>query len=189
MRSIRAQWDVGLLTQTETCRVTTTWLSRTFLLRGPSTRVDSPTACLAPAAAAARLSADLLMPDLADSAPGVSKSGQHYQRRSLRAGYTPMADDTSAPQPRFDFYEVVEVRVTQKTRGQGVAGRKGAVTGVAQPEEPGQPFTYAVHLFGSEETWSVDEADLATTGQFLTRDELESGESLRVNERGEVLDE
>jgi Immunity protein 31 len=100
-----------------------------------------------------------------------------------------MIDANSFRQPRFDVYEVVELRWTQTTRHQGTAGRMGAVTGVAQPEAPEQPFTYAVHLYATSETWSVDEADLVTTGRCVPREALESGASIRVDQRGNVLDE
>jgi hypothetical protein len=92
-------------------------------------------------------------------------------------------------QPRFAFYEEVEVRVSGKTRDQGIAGRRGAITGIANPEQPGQPVTYAIHVFGKEETWSVEEADLISTGRFVPKEILQSDESVHVSERGELLGE
>src|SRR4051794_38369491 len=103
------------------------------------------------------------------------------EHRSLRSDHTLMGDGERRAKQRYGFYEIVEVRLSPTTRQQGIAGQKGTVIGVAQPETVGQPITYAVHFAASQETWSIDEDNLVTTGQFSSAEEIESGESLRVS--------
>jgi hypothetical protein len=52
-----------------------------------------------------------------------------------------MADDMFGGAARFGLDEVVELRVTPKTRTQAIAGRQGVVTGIARPENPSEPVT------------------------------------------------
>ena len=100
-----------------------------------------------------------------------------------------MGEEMDAPRPRFGFYEIVEVRDTVGTRDQGIAGKMGAVLGIAKPDTADGTITYAVQLKGSSDACSVDERDLVGTGQFAGRDEYYTGDSIRVTQSGEALED
>lgn len=95
-----------------------------------------------------------------------------------------MDGSMGSPQPQFHFYEVVEVRLTPKTRAQGIAGRRGAVLGIAQSETEEGNVSYAVLFDRSSDTWSISEEDLVSTGDRKTRSDFYTGESLRVSQEG-----
>ena len=100
-----------------------------------------------------------------------------------------MGEEMDTPQRRFGFYEIVEVRDTVRTRDQRIAGKAGMVLGIAEPDSADGTITYAVQLDGSSDAWSVDERDLVGTGEFAGRDEYYSGDSIRVTQSGEALED
>lgn len=82
----------------------------------------------------------------------------------------------------LDFYEVVTLARTDATERLRIAGETGVVLGKA--EEAGRT-TYAV-LIG-EETYSLADIDLEPTGHRVSREDIYSGEHLRVRADGTVL--
>ncbi|MDP1793155.1 MAG: Imm31 family immunity protein [Acidimicrobiales bacterium] len=95
----------------------------------------------------------------------------------------------TAPSPRFVHYEVVTVRETPATVEAAIAGKTGAVLGVSVPEIDGRPVSYALGGYDFDETIMVSEDELDSTGRFDRREDFYSGESIRVNQEGELLDE
>jgi hypothetical protein len=91
-------------------------------------------------------------------------------------------------EPRFAFYEIVRVRDTPKNRSCGIAGAEGAVLGIAPTEEGVHEASYAVSLYGREESWSLSENDLEPTGRMARREDFYSGFHIRVSRHGELLD-
>src|SRR5262245_39989438 len=65
------------------------------------------------------------------------------------------------PDPRFQYFEVVRVRMTPRTRAEKIAGLEGAVVGMSLDRKA---LTYAVALRGGT-TWLVHEAELEATGR------------------------
>jgi len=78
---------------------------------------------------------------------------------------------------RFLFYEVVRVRNDNPELAE-IHGELGAVVGVADSSKG--PVEYGVLVFRDEMCWQVSEDDLESTGKCLSRDELYSGERVRV---------
>jgi hypothetical protein len=81
----------------------------------------------------------------------------------------------------LDFYDVAEVLDTPKTRDLGVANTFGVVLGKAKE---GAITSYAI-LIG-EETYSLHGADLRRTGKKVQRDDIYSGEHIRVSLDGQI---
>ena len=65
------------------------------------------------------------------------------------------------PRPRFEYFEIVRVRISPRTRAQRLAGHEGAVVGMSLERAP---LTYAVSLRDGR-TWFVHESDLESTGR------------------------
>jgi hypothetical protein len=93
------------------------------------------------------------------------------------------------PSPRFAYYEVVVVRTTPATLKDDVAGKTGAVLGISLPETEGRPVSYALGGYDFHETCMVAEDELTSTGRIDRREDFYSGESVRVSQDGELLDE
>ena len=84
---------------------------------------------------------------------------------------------------RFDFYERVRIATTDSAKSI-INGESGAVLGKACGED-GQ-WTYAVLIYSLGRIWSCWEYELVTTGEFDRRENFETGQSIRVSQRGEV---
>lgn len=80
-------------------------------------------------------------------------------------------------QNKFDFYEVVVVKDTNDQRNAEIVGARGCVLGMAQCEES-ELWYYSVSIEGI--CWSVAEEKLSKTGEFRSRSDFYSGESIRV---------
>jgi Immunity protein 31 len=80
------------------------------------------------------------------------------------------------------FYEVVRVKDNAVTRGLGVADATGVIVGIA---EEGGHISYAVKI--GAEAYSLDHDDVVSTGETLSRADIYSGESIRVDIHGNVL--
>ena len=65
-----------------------------------------------------------------------------------------------------------------------IDGQLGAILGKAQAEDGG--WWYGVFSYELERVWYCSEAELVSTGEFDRRESFYSGESIRVNQRGEV---
>ena len=83
----------------------------------------------------------------------------------------------------LDFYEIVRVLDTPATRELGVPNVSGVVVGKAKD---GSKNAYAV-LIG-DETYALHDPDVEGTGKKMDRDELYSGETIRVSVDGEIQD-
>jgi hypothetical protein len=82
----------------------------------------------------------------------------------------------------LDFYEVVKLIDNPTTRHLGIADATGIIVGMA--EEDGSVW-YAVSVDGR--SFSVGEKDVSATGRRLRREDLYSGETLRVDAEGNIL--
>lgn len=91
--------------------------------------------------------------------------------------------------PRFAHYEVVVVRTTPATVKDEIAGKTGAVMGISLPDVEGRPVSYALGGYDFEETCMVSEDELDSTGRINRREDFYSGDSIRVSQDGELLDE
>ncbi len=65
------------------------------------------------------------------------------------------------PEPRFQYFEVVRIRMTPRTRAERVAGAEGAILGMSLDR---RAPTYAVTLRDGR-TWLVHETELEATGR------------------------
>lgn len=74
------------------------------------------------------------------------------------------------------FYEIVRVLGTANALALGVDGAHGVVVGIAH--EPSESM-YAVLI--ESETVMLARTDLVSTGQFVDRHEIYSGEVIRVS--------
>lgn len=95
----------------------------------------------------------------------------------------------TGPNPRFAYYEVVVVRTTAATIKDKIAGKTGAVMGISMPETEGRPLSHALGGYAFDETCMVSEGELESTGKIDRREDFYSGESIRISEEGELLDE
>jgi hypothetical protein len=86
---------------------------------------------------------------------------------------------------RFDFFERVRV-VTRDPTKAAIDGLLGAILGKVQNEDGS--WCYGVFIYDLNRVWYCSEAELVSTGEFDARDTFYSGESIRVNQRGEVLE-
>jgi Immunity protein 31 len=65
------------------------------------------------------------------------------------------------PKPRFEYFEVVRIRMSPRTRAERIAGQEGAIVGMSLERGP---RTYAVTL-RDRRTWFVHETELEPTGR------------------------
>ena len=84
-------------------------------------------------------------------------------------------------EPKFQFYEYVRV-VSEDPELAEIDGERGAVLGRSEDEDGG--YGYAVLIKRDSLCWSVDEADLQTTGEFGTRADFYGDGSIRVRVDG-----
>lgn len=91
--------------------------------------------------------------------------------------------------PRFRLYEVVVVRSTPSTRRDGIALKTGAILGIARPDVEGRPVTYALGGYEFENTWTVAEDEIDTTGHIAEREDFFTGDSIRVSQEGDLLED
>ena len=54
--------------------------------------------------------------------------------------------------------------------------------------EEGEHWTYAVSIYSSGVTWSVTESDLKSTGRKRQKEGFYEGTSIRVSQRGRLLE-
>ena len=87
----------------------------------------------------------------------------------------------------FDFYDIVSVRNTPYASAHGLVGLTGAIVGKAVNEGKGRT-NYLVHLYELDRTWYLFEEHLSWTGMKTTRDAFMSGETIRVNSRGQIVE-
>ena len=92
---------------------------------------------------------------------------------------------------KFEFYEVVKI-VTDCEHYQEANGLEAVVLGMSENESG--VWGYSVQVFESEESWSLPESELASTGKKLTRSEIYDGSSVSVavdpeTGEGSVIDE
>ena len=88
---------------------------------------------------------------------------------------------------RPTFYDVVIVRRTEETERWGIAGKRGVVLGVPDPDEPGEFADYAVSLGPGIGNYMVREDELVLTGERVEREAIYDGTSIRVTVEGEVV--
>ena len=86
---------------------------------------------------------------------------------------------------KFDFYEKVVV-ASARPELEPITGKLGAILGRAQNDDG--KWSYAIHVYGEDEGWSVYEAELHSTGEFDRRETFYDGTSIRVSEDGELLE-
>jgi Immunity protein 31 len=65
------------------------------------------------------------------------------------------------PKPRFEYFEVVRIRISPRTRAERIAGQEGAIVGMSLERGP---LTYAITLRDGR-TWFVHESELEPTGR------------------------
>jgi hypothetical protein len=65
------------------------------------------------------------------------------------------------PKPRFEYFEIVRIRMSSRTRAERIAGQEGAIVGMSLERGP---LTYAVTLRDGR-TWIVHEGELDATGR------------------------
>jgi hypothetical protein len=80
-------------------------------------------------------------------------------------------------EPLFQFFEVVLVS-PRCTRLAHLAGQEGAVLGRAHTDSRG--WSYAVHLYELDRTWSFRENELEPTGKMDSRESFYDGTVARV---------
>jgi hypothetical protein len=68
--------------------------------------------------------------------------------------------------PRYQYFEVVRIRMSPRTRAERIAGQEGAVVGMSLER---RPLTYAVAL-RSGGRWLVHETELEQTGRHDSAD-------------------
>lgn len=78
---------------------------------------------------------------------------------------------------KFSFYEVVEILPGRPVIAT-VVGRRGAILGRAQCDDG--RWVYTVHLLELGESWHMEEAELTSTGQAMTREDFYAGDSIAV---------
>ncbi len=83
----------------------------------------------------------------------------------------------------LNFYDVVGLKNTTATRSLGVVDASVVIVGISRDEGS---LSYAVLIDG--ETYSVDQEDVSATGRRLKREDICSGESLKVDLAGRALD-
>lgn len=86
---------------------------------------------------------------------------------------------------KFAYYEKV-VLVNAEGRFAPVTGQLAAVVGKSA-DDNGTLVGYAIYIYATQECWSVKEQDIRSTGEFDTRENLYSGESIRVDSSGTVI--
>jgi hypothetical protein len=104
----------------------------------------------------------------------------------------PGRDRVSIPKPMpqpLAFNDIVIVRDTPATRRDAVAGLRGIVAGISRSDETGEVGAYAVWLPTFEEVWMFDISQLDPTGESDPNGIPMSGESIRVNQHGELIGE
>lgn len=74
--------------------------------------------------------------------------------------------------PRFEFYEVVQVRSGEK------AGVEGAIMGRAQGADG--TWNYSVHLYSVGTSWYFREHELEATGRMDRRESFYDGDTITV---------
>jgi hypothetical protein len=85
--------------------------------------------------------------------------------------------------PKFAFYEYVKV-ISPCTRLPAISGREGAILGMSRNEET-HNWVYSVHILG-DESWFCFEHELISNGRIGKREDFYSGESIRVNLKGQA---
>jgi hypothetical protein len=84
----------------------------------------------------------------------------------------------------FDLYEVVSVEPPPATH---LSGRSATVLGRSRSEDGTE--TYALLYDDEPETWMADGGQLRSTGRRRRREDVYDGTSIRVSQKGELLDE
>jgi hypothetical protein len=87
-------------------------------------------------------------------------------------------NEQPAPAPRFEFFEKVRVTATDAAKCH-MNGRVGTVLGRTLTDDE-TSWLYAVSIELEENTWSLLEDELESTGEYSSRDEFYDGTSLRV---------
>ena len=80
--------------------------------------------------------------------------------------------------PKFEFFEKVKIIATDPKK-QEIAGRIGAILGKSE-NEAGQ-WSYAVHIYGDDISWHLNEDELETTGEFDVEETFYDGTTIRVS--------
>ena len=78
---------------------------------------------------------------------------------------------------KLKFYEVVKV-VSERAPLREIRGLTGTVVGIIEGEDG--HWLYDVSIFDRDETWSVEEPDLKSTGKYLRREDIYEGEAIRI---------
>lgn len=82
---------------------------------------------------------------------------------------------------KYSFYEVVNIKPERPSLSK-IEGLSGTILGMAQNENGG--WIYAVHIFDTDDSWDIREAEIVTTGKFMKREDFYSGESLIIDVDG-----
>jgi hypothetical protein len=83
---------------------------------------------------------------------------------------------------KFDFFEVVTVVEHPTARELGVVGATGTILGVSRSDGS---FSYSVSIDG--EGYLLPESSLDSTGRFVERGDVYTGESIRVGVEGTLV--
>lgn len=78
---------------------------------------------------------------------------------------------------KFEFYEIVRI-VSDCQCYQEVNDLEAVVMGMSENESG--VWGYSVQVLETEESWSLSESELVSTGKKLTRDDIYDGSSVRV---------
>ena len=92
------------------------------------------------------------------------------------------------PEP-LAFNDIVIVRESPATRRDAVAGLHGIIAGISRSDQSGEVGAYAVWLPTFEEVWTFDISELDPTGESDPDGIPMSGQSIRVDQHGELIDE
>lgn len=86
---------------------------------------------------------------------------------------------------RFAWYEKVRVTTADPAKVT-IHGKLGAILGKAEADDG--RWSYGVFVYDERIVWCCWEDELNHTGEFDKRESFFSGESIRVSQRGELLE-
>ena len=94
---------------------------------------------------------------------------------------------TPGPEPLFQIFEQVRIRITPRTVEDGSAGKQGVVLGISDGREDGVEHSYAVDVASMDRLHQFGEDELESLGTFAERRQYYSGARLRINHKGRVI--
>lgn len=85
---------------------------------------------------------------------------------------------------KFAFYEMVRC-ISGDPAKANIVGKLAAVLGRAQNDDG--LWSYAIHVYGEPNCYSVFESELEGTGEFARREDFYPGVSIRVSQDGRIV--